>query len=97
MKDYVFTFQATLEDHDMVLRDIVRKRKEDVEDSNNLNDRFVRGRIVKRIPSSSTDVVPDDNELDISVGDGVSAPDYLYILVNNSGTLEWRRTGLGVF
>lgn len=54
-----------------------------------LKDVLLRGRKVTRVPSSSADVLATDVEGDISF-----SASYMYVLVNNGGTLVWRRVAL---
>lgn len=77
-----------------VIERIVELRFEDLTDWNNLPQRFVGGRKTNRIPSSSVDVLASDLEGDIAV-DGPN--NFLYILVDNAGTLVWRRITLAAF
>lgn len=65
------------------------RQTEDVPNYDNLGLYFMRGRRVDRVPSSSSDVVVGDSENDFTT-DG----DYLYFLVNRSGTLTWTRLAL---
>lgn len=75
-----------------VLNKITEIRKQDIVEFRNLEQRFIRGRKVNKIPQSSTDVVPGD-----LVGDFSFSDTNLYILVNSSGNLEWRTASLGTF
>lgn len=92
MRDYPFVFKNTLTDIAEVLRKIIQCRKDDINDYNNLPQRFVMGRLVPKLPTSSSDVDPTDKLGDIHYED-----DFGYILIDNSGTLEWRRYAIGVF
>lgn len=73
-----------------VLDFIVRLRKQDVIDFNNLPSVFMSGRKVGKVPSSSTDIVATDK-----VGDFNYSTSFLYICVNNAGTAVWRRFTAG--
>jgi len=77
-----------------VLNEMIRLRQdEDVPDFTNLNDTLLTGRKVNKTPSSSTDVVAGtDRENDFNWDTS-----FLYILVDNSGTLVWRRSTLSSF
>lgn len=75
-------------------RDVTATRQEDVRDFDNLNQKFVLGRNRtlrndRDVPTGSSDVVATDAE-----GDIMHDASYLYILINNSGTLVWRRCAL---
>ena len=73
-----------------IVRFIQQERKNDVNDFTNLNNRFISGRKVARIPSSSADVIRGDVVGDFNVTDT-----YAYFLIDNSGTAEWRRVAVG--
>lgn len=92
MRDYPFVFRNTLVDMGDVLRKIIQARKEDIEDFYNLPQRFLSGRNVGKLPTSSVDVNTTDK-----LGDIHYEEDFVYILIDNSGTLEWRRYAIGVF
>lgn len=56
---------------------------------------YLRGRLrtdITSAPSSSTDINTTDQIWDIVILD-----DAQYIVVNNAGSLEWRKITLGVF
>lgn len=72
------------------LQYIVRLRSDDVEAYNNLNNVFISGRKVGRIPSGSSDVITGD-----VVGDFNVNATYAYFLIDNAGTAEWRRVAVG--
>ena len=77
-----------------VLEEIIRLRQdEDVPDFTNLPNVLLTGRKIQRTPSSSADVVAGtDRENDFNWDTS-----FLYILVDNSGTLVWRRATLASF
>ena len=77
-----------------VIRFIVRARDGDVTDNNNLPNIYMRGRRVGKIPTSSSNVVPDDK-----IGDFSFAVDgsYIYFLVSNAGSPQWRRAALATW
>lgn len=93
-KDYPYYSLATLNDVILQVGQITHTRKDDILQVQNLPNIFVAGRTVGKIPTSSADVAVTDR-----VGDQAVALDgsYLYILVDNSGTAEWRRVALGSF
>lgn len=80
------------EDIAQVVRDIVRTRDQDIGDYNNLPNRFISGRSVSRVPSSSADVIAGDR-----IGDASYDHQYIYYLIDNAGTAEWRRINLHSF
>lgn len=75
-----------------VLDFIVRERQSDVKDFDNLQSRFMAGRKVGKIPTSSADVAASDR-----LGDFNYSASYYYLLVDNAGTPAWRRIALGVW
>lgn len=78
------------------LRQISNLRKGDVDTIALLPSVFLLARKVGKIPTSSADVSASDKLGDINWNvSGGSA--YLYILVDNAGTAEWRRVALGSF
>lgn len=72
------------------LKYVVRARSEDVQEFNNLQNIFVAGRKIGKIPSASIDVSTEDK-----IGDFNVDATYAYYLINNSGTAEWRRVSVG--
>lgn len=72
-------------------REIARSREEDIGDFTNLQNIFIKGRKVGKIPANSSDTVGD------RVGDFNYDAAYLYICVDNTGTAEWRRVATGSF
>lgn len=72
------------------LKYVVRARSEDVQEFNNLQNIFIAGRKVGKIPSASNDVVAGDK-----IGDFNVNATYAYFLIDNAGTAEWRRVAVG--
>lgn len=72
------------------MMDVTQKREDDVKDFDNLQEIFVRK--VSREPVNSADVLGQDK-----VGDFSFQAGYLYILINDSGTIKWQRTALADF
>lgn len=90
MKPYPALQDKSLDSVANVVDFIVRERKSDVTDTNNLPNIYIRGRNVSRVPASSTDVLSTDN-----IGDVNFTATYAYFCVDNgSGVAVWRRTGL---
>ena len=83
---------ATNEIGDVVkaYRTVTRMRQDDINDFTDLPNRFMSGRKVGKIPTGSTDTAVTDR-----IGDFNYDASYLYILVDNSGTAEWRRITAG--
>lgn len=82
----------SFEDMLSFVRYICRTRDDDVTESANYPNVFIRGRLVGKIPTGSADVDSTDKIGDINFTD-----DYMYVLVDNSGTAEWRRVALGTW
>lgn len=72
-----------------IVRYILKERRNDINDFENLKNVFISGRKVGKIPTGATDITNDDKVGDISYD-----ASYLYIVVDNSGTAEWRRVAL---
>lgn len=92
MDKYIKLLSEVNSDLAFVLRDIVKKREQDVDDFDFLDTRFVRKSA--HIPSASNDVLSTDIFNDMSYD---AATGYLYIFGNNAGTPEWRRIQLATF
>lgn len=91
MKPFQQLITDDLQNHSAVLRSIARERLADVQDWDNLPERFVRGRKVAKVPSASTDTTGSRE------GDFNYDTSYLYICVNNAGILTWRRASLALW
>jgi hypothetical protein len=92
MDPYIKLNTESADDLSLVVRDMVKKRSDDVDDYNNLPNRFMSGRKVGKIPTSSTDVVATDN-----IGDFNYTSTSYYLLINTGTTAEWRKFTLNVF
>ena len=94
MKQYQNISDDTLESALESIKQIVRLRNtEDVSEVSNFNNIFIRGRKVNKVPTSSADVVAGTD----CIGDFNATATFLYILIDNSGTIEWRRVALSSF
>lgn len=89
MNPYADLVSRDLEDVADAIEEMIRERSRDLKDYDNLQNRFISGRKVGRIPSSSLDVLSTDK-----VGDFNYDASYVYILVDNAGTAVWRRSAL---
>lgn len=89
-KDYPYWEATNEQDVRDQLQQITHIRKDDITQIQNLPNVFVGGRKVGKIPTSSADMAATDR-----IGDQNYDANYLYILINNSGTAEWRRASLG--
>lgn len=77
-----------------VVETVVKERKQDIQDFNNLRNTYIAGRKVGKIPTGAIDVDPAlDKVGDFNIADD-SGTTYLYALVDISGTAEWRRVAL---
>jgi hypothetical protein len=72
-----------------VLRRIVELRHDDVSDFTNLPQVFMSGRKAGKVPTGSADVAVTDR-----LGDFNYDTSYLYLAVNNAGSLVWRRVAI---
>jgi hypothetical protein len=88
MKAYPL-FDKTLDGIFKFLDFVVRERKNDVNDFINLKNNFISGRKVGKIPMGAADIDVSDR-----VGDFNYDTDFIYIVVDNSGTAEWRKVAL---
>jgi len=75
------------------VEEMIKERRFDVKDYDNLQNRFLSGRKVGKIPTGATDVTSLDKAGDFNIAYDGSAT-YLYALVNISGNAEWRRVAL---
>lgn len=92
MRTYPSLRANTIRDIADVIQFITRERDKDVRDWNNLTQTYIAGRKVEKIPTSSADVAAGDR-----INDFNWDASYLYLLINNAGTGEWRRVALGAF
>lgn len=81
------------QDIEDVLQVIIRERRLDIKDFDNLNNRFISGRKSGKLPTGSLDVTDSDKVGDFNIADD-SGTVYLYALVDVGGTAEWRRVAL---
>lgn len=75
------------------VEEMIRERRNDVKDFDNLQSRFILGRKVGRIPTGATNVISGDKVGDFNIAED-SGTVYLYALVDLSGGAEWRRVSL---
>lgn len=79
------------------INNVQQQRSKDVTDWDSLLQTYIHGRNRtyindRNVPTSSADTAVTDAE-----GDVMYDTNYLYILVNNSGTLVWRRVALAAW
>jgi hypothetical protein len=89
MKDFPTIRPRNMDEVIELLRYITKERTNDVSDFENLNNRFISGRKVAKIPTGAADITDTDR-----VGDFNADANYVYFCINNSGTAEWRRCAL---
>ena len=90
MNDYPQLTPEKDEDAKELLRIITRERANDINDFNNLKNRFMSGRKVGRIPTGATDVLDSDR-----VGDFNFDDQYYYLVsTDGSGNAIWARIAL---
>lgn len=88
MQNYPSLNESTLPAAISVLQFMIRQRKSDVTDWNNLPQVFGQGRKVGRLPSSSADVIDGDKLGDFNITNA-----YRYDLVSDGvGGSKWVRT-----
>lgn len=85
MKNFPSIDLNVLQDCIDLLEYIRSERKNDVKDFDNIQNRFMSGRKVGIIPTGAATVSGD------RIGDFNYDENYFYLVVNNSGTAEWRR------
>lgn len=89
MKPYPLLGKGSIADVNRCLETVVKQRTQDIKDFDNLQNTYISGRKVGKIPTGATDISPSDRIGDINYDNS-----YLYIVINNSGTAEWRRASL---
>jgi hypothetical protein len=91
MKPFSSLNNITLNEIGIWIRGIIKQRQEDVREFNNLSGQFFKGRhrTDRVAPTAHNDVQSPD-----LLGDWVLTSAYLYVVVNDSGTLKWGRTAL---
>lgn len=87
MKSYPSIVRRTLDGISDVVEFIVRERDKDVRDWNNLQNIFVNGRKVNKVPSSSVDIDPNSDR----IGDINYDASYFYYITLSGGNAVWRR------
>lgn len=94
LKEYPSYQANTLQEVIEHLRQINNIRKDDILQAKNLNNTYILGRKVGKIPTGSADVTAGDKIGDFNAAhDGFQA--YAYFLIDNgSGTAQWHRTHL---
>jgi len=70
---------------------VVEMRLDDLGDFDKLPEMYMRGRKVNKVPSASNDITGD------RPGDFNYDASYLYICLDNSGTIVWRRAALAAW
>lgn len=73
-------------------REVTRLREEDVSMIDNLPKVYARKSARTVAPTSSTDILPNDAK-----GDGIYLNGFLYVVIDNSGSLKWQRVALSDF
>lgn len=89
LKNYPTVKSGDIDDVGYILREITKIRPSDQAQFDNIKSRYIAGRKVSRSPSGSLDVVNTDK-----VGDFAVDTSFIYILIDNAGTPEWRRSSL---
>jgi hypothetical protein len=89
MKPYPKFAPESLEDVKTIIMRILDNRPLDIAEFTNLNNVFIAGRKSGKIPSGSADIAISDRVGDISYD-----ANYLYIVIDDAGSAEWRRVAL---
>ena len=71
---------------------ILKERKNDINDFNNLQNVFMAGRKVGKVPTGSADIDSTDR-----IGDFNYDASYIYIVVESGGNAVWRRVGISAW
>jgi hypothetical protein len=90
MKPYPKLIPSNLEEVIELLRYITKERPLDINDFDNLQNRFMAGRKVGKIPADFSDVDPSDRVGDFNVFIDSGVP-YLVVLIDDGGTGKWAR------
>lgn len=89
-RDSMEILQERVQELSEFAQEITRLREiEDVPDFTGLPNKYVRGRVIARVPTSATDVQANEAEYDRAYDDS-----YMYILLTISGSLTWCRIAL---
>lgn len=91
LQSYPISIDDTVTSCAEALRKIGQIRQADQIEWNQLSNRFLSGRSVAKVPSSSTDITGN------VVGDFNVTPTYAYFCVDNAGTAEWVRIAVSTF
>ena len=91
MNDYPNLSPDDEKDAKELLRTITLERAQDIKDFDNLQNRFMSGRKVGRIPTGASDISDTDRVGDFNYD---FATGYYYLVVDNSGTAVWARVAL---
>jgi len=92
MKQWPALLNDDPEAQNTLLRFMIKERINDTNDFLNLKNVFMSGRKVARIPTGAADIIDGDR-----TGDFNTTATYLYVIIENAGTAEWRRTALSTF
>lgn len=85
----ILNVNAGIEDVIKWIENATRDRGIDIDDYNN---QVASNPIIFSAPSSSTDITGAEK-----VGDIAADASYFYVVVDNAGSLEWRRVAIGSF
>lgn len=92
MKQFPIMTLRTNDDLFVLGRYILKERANDINDFNNLENIFMRGRKVGKVPTGSADISTTDRIGDFNYDDS-----YLYLVVDSGGNAVWRRIGLSTW
>lgn len=92
MRDYPKFVPESTKDLVEVIKFIVKERRFDIADFNNIQNTFMAGRKVGKVPADSNDITATDR-----LGDFNTDADYLYIVIDDAGDAKWRRVALSTW
>jgi hypothetical protein len=91
LSPYPFNIPPHSVDCATALNKIAQIRSDDRTKWNNLNNVFIAGRRVAKVPANSSDTSGN------VAGDFNVTTAYAYFCINNAGTVEWVRAAVGTF
>jgi hypothetical protein len=95
MKPYKKLLTQNIGDVADVMQNMILERTNDIKDFDNLNNVFISGRKVGKVPTGATDVTSSDKIGDFNIA-SIGGTFYLISLVNNGGTPVWARVAMTI-
>lgn len=91
LKSFPTAIDNTLQSVCDAVRKIGQVRQDDQRQWNDLQNQFISGRRVPKVPANSADTTGN------SIGDFNVTATFAYFCVDNAGTVEWVRVAVGTF